>query len=88
MVPAPGAPGGVPTLVKFKALLARLPTTVVLPLTVRLPVRFREKALIPPVEEMLLKVGAEGSLGRITLGICLVTIPGPLISSSYLPGAA
>ena len=28
-----------------------------------LPVRLREKALIPPVEEMLLKVGAAGSLG-------------------------
>ncbi len=68
--------------------LAKFPTTLVLPLTVRLPVSESENALIPPVELMLLNVGEEGSLGSTTLGICFVVIPGPLISISYCPGAA
>ena len=56
--------------------------TEVLPLTVRLPLRFRENA------EMPLKVGEDGSLGKMTLGSCFVVMPGPEISISYLPGAA
>ena len=63
--------------------LARLPTTVVLPFTVRLPLSVNENALIAPVN-----VGEDGSFGRITLGICLVVIAGPEISISYFPGAA
>ncbi len=63
--------------------LARLPTTVVLPLTVRLPLSVNEKALMAP-----LNVGEAGSFGKITLGICLVVMAGPEISISYFPGAA
>ena len=42
----------------------------------------------PLVVVTLVKVGVLGSLGRMTLGICLVVIPGPLISIMYFPGAA
>ena len=56
--------------------------TEVLPFTVRFPLRLRENA------EMPLKVGEEGSFGKMTLGSCFVVMPGPEISISYLPGAA
>ena len=82
-MPAPAVPGGVAWLVMESVPLARLPTTVVLPLTVRLPLRFSENALMPPEN-----VGEAGSFGKMTLGICLVVIPGPEISISYFPGAA
>jgi hypothetical protein len=56
------------------------PATAVEPLTVRFPVSDNENAEIPLVVVTLVKVGVLGSLGRRTLGICLVVIPGPLIS--------
>ena len=58
------------------------------PLTVKFPASESENAEMPLVVVTVVKVGAVGSLGRITLGICLVVIPGPLISISYRPGAA
>ena len=64
------------------------PATLAFPVTLRLPVRFRENALMAPVLETLEKFGAVGSLGRMTFGICRVVMPGPEISISYLPGAA
>ena len=87
-MPLLAAPGAVPWFERFSVPLARLPTTLVLPFTVRLPVNVREKALIPPVELKLLNVGEDGSLGKITFASCFVVIPGPLISISYFPGAA
>src|ERR1043165_9901213 len=87
-LPVLAVPGGALWLVRLRVPLARLPRTMVLPFTVRLPVRFSENALMGPVEETLLNVGEEGSLGRMTLGICLVVIAGPLTSIMYLPGAA
>ena len=63
--------------------LARLPTTVLLPHTVRLPFKLSEKAVMAS-----LNVGEEGSLGRMTLGSCFAVMPGPEISISHFPGAA
>ncbi len=87
-VPLLAAPGALPWFESVSVPLARLPTTLVLPLTVKFPVSVSENALIPPVELMLLNVGEAGSLGKITFGNCFVVIPGPLISISYFPGAA
>ena len=87
-VPLLAAPGALPWFESVSVPLARFPTTLVLPFTVRFPVNERENALIPPVELKLLNVGEDGSLGKITFGSCFVVIPGPLISISYFPGAA
>jgi hypothetical protein len=87
-VPVSVAPGADPWFDKFSVPLARLPVTELFPLTVKSPARFNENALIDPVVARLLNVGADGSLGRITLGSCFVVIPGPLNSSSYFPVAA
>ena len=54
-----------------------VPVTAVDPLTVRLPVSDNENAEISLV---VVNVGVLGSLGKVTLGSCLVVIPGPLIS--------
>jgi len=48
----------------------------------------KENAEIPLVVVTLVNVGELGSLGKITLGICFVMIPGPLSSIMYRPGAA
>ena len=58
------------------------------PCTVKLPASVSENAEIPLVVVTVANVGAVGSLGKITLGICFVTMDGPLISISYRPGAA
>jgi hypothetical protein len=50
-----------------------------LPVAVRLPATLSEKALVVPVKE-----GSAGLLGKMTLGICLLVMPEPLISSMYL----
>ena len=65
-----------------------VPVTAADPLTVRLPLSDNENAEIPLVVVTVVNVGVLGSLGKITLGICLVVIPGPSISISYLPGKA
>jgi hypothetical protein len=57
------------------------PTTAVEPLTVRFPVSDSENAEIPLVAVTLVNVGELGSLGKITLGSCLVVMPGPEIST-------
>ena len=59
-----------------------VPATDADPLTVRFPVSDKENAEIPLVVVTVVNVGELGSLGRITLGNCLVVIPGPLISIS------
>ena len=56
------------------------PVTAVLPVTVRLPLSESENALMPLVVVSEVNVGALGSFGKITLGSCLVVMPGPLIS--------
>ena len=66
----------------------RLPEALTLPVAVRFPVSVRENAVMPLVVLSVAKVGEVGSLGKITLGTCLVVMPGPLISISYFPGAA
>jgi hypothetical protein len=58
-------------------LTVSVPVTAVDPLTVRLPVSDNENAEISLV---VVNVGVLGSLGKVTLGSCLVVIPGPLIS--------
>jgi hypothetical protein len=64
------------------------PSTDAEPFTVRFPASVNENAEIPLVVVTVVNVGVLGSLGKITLGSCLVVIPGPLISISYRPGAA
>jgi hypothetical protein len=58
------------------------------PCTVKFPDSVSENAEIPLVVVTVANVGAVGSLGKITFGICFVVIDGPLISISYRPGAA
>ena len=58
------------------------PVTAAEPVTVRLPLSESENAEMPLVDVTVANVGALGSFGMITLGICLVVIAGPLISIS------
>lgn len=43
---------------------------------------------MPLVVVTVANVGALGSFGRMTLGICLVVMLGPEISTMYWPGEA